>query len=114
MRRAPNFRVSGWHRERQSSDHWDEKAQCAARRDLPWAGDNAPAAPQHLEMHGICSTCPVKLQCALSGTEGANGGFYAGVWLPWPTEYKKGKDERRSALARLRRFIMDQAVTAAS
>jgi len=112
MGRKPNFRIAGWHKERQSSDHWDEKAQCARRRDLPWAGDHAPIAPQQVEMESICGNCPVQRQCAVSGLDGTNGGFYAGIWLPWPSEYRKAKDERSRALARLRRFVMSEAIAA--
>lgn len=112
MGRKPNFRIAGWHRLRLSSDYWDEKAQCARRRDLPWAGDYAPPAGQLAEMEAICVGCPVQRECASSGLDGANGGFYAGIWLPWPTEYRKAKEERRVAMVRLRRFLMKDTIAA--
>lgn len=37
------------------------------------------------DMRLICSTCPVVVKCAAFGAagRGVDGGFFAGVWLPW-------------------------------
>jgi hypothetical protein len=34
-------------------------------------------------MASVCNDCPVIKRCASYGL-GQPGGFYAGVWLPWP------------------------------
>lgn len=63
-------------------------------------------------MEAICASCPVSKACALAGIDGSNGGFYAGIWLPWPSEYRARKDERSRALTRLRKFIMSETIAA--
>jgi|GEM_PF-4927911 len=57
-------------------------------------------------MAAICADCPLTTQCALHAlSDDIPGGFYAGVWLPWPTAAASSYGSRRSARAALRRVV---------
>lgn len=87
-----------------------EKAMCGRNMALPWTAEKCPEPSSLLVMQDICvNQCPVMFQCAQFALHGGNngrgvdGGFYAGVWLPWVTQ-----DERvavRGARERARRLL---------
>lgn len=93
---------------------WDEYAQCKNHPSLPWVGKRRPeterdVAPNDQEctaMAAVCSLCPIRMRCAefaLTGgrnNRGVDGGFYAGVWIPWPADYGHRKRTDRSLDAR--------------
>ena len=65
-------------------------------------------------MATVCLECPVLSQCAAYALKGHNGngvdgGFYAGVYIPWPTYYRHAQRDmsRRSARHALRRHIAE-------
>lgn len=67
------------------------QAACAMRPNLPWIADFAPSLEDRYAMSEICDTCPVLRDCAAWITARLNshpmtGGYYAGVWLPWPKQ----------------------------
>lgn len=77
----------------QRQPNWMKDAACAARQDLPWVGvstetsETAPTVSQQREMAQVCADCPILYDCARYAldTKGV-GGFYAGIWLPWPLQ----------------------------
>lgn len=55
--------------------------------------DRAPTDEQTAIMTAICDSCPVIMLCAkyaLSANykHGVDGGFYAGVYMPWKSYYR--------------------------
>lgn len=59
-------------------------------------------------MSAICSGCPVLVRCARHAVEGKNGGFYAGVWLPWwnsSADGARNSRERHRAMETLRSIV---------
>ena len=76
-------------------------AECRRHPQLPWTGDYMPDMTSYQTMHAICSSCPVIVQCSRHALDDAQGGFFAGVWLPWNEGGKKNRRVRfraRSAL----------------
>lgn len=72
---------------------WMKDASCAQRQDLPWVGvatpvsELAPTAGQQREMAQVCADCPILTTCARYALSSHSlGGFYAGIWLPWPQQ----------------------------
>lgn len=62
-----------------------EGASCVSHQHLPWTGELTPPPAVQAEMTEICAECPVVTSCAAHAITTRNvGGFYAGVWLPWP------------------------------
>jgi hypothetical protein len=108
------MRVSQWYRQLRSSDWWTEKAECHKRQELPWTGDSAPSPFERSTMASLCDQCPAIVDCARFALDnGATGGFYAGVWLPWLSEGRDNKAIRRHSLTILRkRAIRDQSIAA--
>lgn len=82
---STNAAVSKWYSQ------WSprlEGALCRDRPDLPWTPDEAPEVTEFLAMRDVCLNCPVRIacaNCALDRKVPAQGGMYAGVWLPWRT-----------------------------
>ena len=76
--------------------------------------------PELIAMHHICNQCPVRVPCAryaLYSQRGIEGGFWAGVWLPWPrttAEANCARDRARrllqATLPRRRRTTRELAV----
>lgn len=68
-------------------------AECASHQDLPWTGistetgEVSPTVTDQKVMAQVCADCPVLHTCAAFAlnTPGV-GGFYAGIWLPWPQQ----------------------------
>lgn len=88
-----------------STNRWSG-AKCVERRDLPWTSDTTPLPEQATEMASVCHTCPVLTQCALYALKGADGGFYAGVWIPWDhTTSPTLRLTRRQARTTLRHMV---------
>jgi hypothetical protein len=87
MGRAPNWTMTQWFRRLTPGDNWKGKAPCSEypHHTLPWTGDHSPSPEHYLAMINVCATCPVIIECARYAIEDAEGGFYAGVWLPWTT-----------------------------
>ena len=89
MRRPPVFTKSQWARSlTRQSRSWDMDANCAGRHDLPWTSEEIPPMDSMVEMGIICRGCTVLVDCARyaltsSNGNGVEGGFYAGVWVPW-------------------------------
>jgi hypothetical protein len=81
---------------------WTEMAACVKHPALPWVADIQPAATTYTQMADICVGCPVFRDCtayALHGNNGAgaDGGFYAGVYIPWQNYNKTTTHSRRQA-----------------
>lgn len=51
-------------------------------------------------MAAVCKDCPVIKRCA-SYAIGQPGGFYAGVWLPWPQAQESSSIRTFRELGRL-------------
>lgn len=94
---------------------WAERLDGAACRDeqwakLPWTVEDRPREHELL-MRDVCLGCRVRFDCAeyaLDRNAPAQGGFYAGMWIPW----KHRKPERSgfdwlSARTVLRRLAKD-------
>lgn len=52
-------------------------------------------------MKAVCADCPMFAQCASFGASGSgvDGGFFAGMWLPWSSQSPDSK-QIRSAVRR--------------
>lgn len=86
---------------KQSLPRWMEDAQCQYHRDLPWTHDLMPDEYSVQIMSDVCASCPVILQCSRHALAEAQGGFFAGVWLPWSNHGERKNRVRfraRSAL----------------
>jgi hypothetical protein len=85
---------------------WMNQAMCGRHPDLPWTAERCPDLSSLLVMQDICvNQCPVLFQCAqfaLHG-RGVDGGFYAGVWMPWMTQ--DGRAAVKTARERARRSL---------
>jgi len=84
-----------------STSRWMEDAECRRHPQLPWTDDLMPDMASHHFMSSICSACPVIVECSRHALDNAEGGFFAGVWLPWSDGGKKNRKVRfraRSAL----------------
>lgn len=69
--------------------HWTLRAACSSRSNLPWTAEAIPSLTDRQQMGAVCAECPVVAECAASVLRRLQssrivGGFYAGVWLPWP------------------------------
>lgn len=92
-----------------ASPKWMMDAECADHPDLPWTGTmNAvgevpPTVADQQAMAAVCAQCPVLQTCAgfALNTRGI-GGFYAGLWLPWPLQ--AGAPRARRTLRKAFRF----------
>lgn len=67
-------------------------------------------------MQTICGNCPVRQRCAnyavsSNGGRGVDGGFYAGLWLPWKT-HGESADIRLMRSTNRRRLKSMQTVDA--
>lgn len=62
---------------------WMQDAECQHHQDLPWTDDLMPDEHSFRMMSDVCSSCPVIIQCSRHALAEAQGGFFAGVWLPW-------------------------------
>ena len=88
-------------RKGESLPPWMADAACRWHVDLPWTDDLMPDMELHQTMNMICASCPVILQCSRHALDEAQGGFFAGVWLPWNDGGAKNRRVRfraRSAL----------------
>ena len=64
-------------------------------------------------MRALCNSCPGQTKCALFALEanyghGIDGGFYAGVYMPWRSYYRERNPnlaERRHAKELLRQVL---------
>lgn len=110
MSHAPNFGTSQWHKP--LDPPWGRDASCRKNQHLPWTGegpqDKQPAGSTLHYMREICDECPVRTACAdyaltCNKGYGAEGGMYAGVWLPWTT--RSGKAEVKEQRRRARRVL---------
>lgn len=94
----------------QHNTKWMKGAACVSRQDLPWVGiptDTGEATPSpatQREMAAVCASCPILVSCAHYALNTPRvGGFYAGIWLPWPQQGGGPRARRtlRKAFARL-------------
>lgn len=101
----------------------DERAQCKNHTTLPWVGKRCPGTERDLApdpqecaaMSAVCDLCPIQINCAefalTSGVNGrgVDGGFYAGVWIPWPADYghRKRTDRSMDARRQLRNLLKE-------
>ena len=76
----------------ESGPDW-KGAACVSRQDLPWVGictdtgEVSPSPATQREMAQVCADCPILYTCARHALETKGiGGFYAGIWLPWPQQ----------------------------
>lgn len=107
---ARHLNLSGWFNT--ADEAWKHDAACVEHPQLPWTGDVQPIPEFHREMQLICEECPVLLRCAKHAlgskrAHGADGGFYAGVWLPWiaPQASRSTREMRNHSRAVLRRML---------
>lgn len=60
---------------------WTDQAAC--RLHIDWTPDARPTREDEAKMTRICDSCPVMRRCAQHAVESkAEGGYYAGVWVP--------------------------------
>lgn len=91
------------------------RAACPSRADLPWTVESTPSIEDRAEMGTVCASCPVRNECAEWIVERLQtgrvvGGFYSGVWLPWPPSAAPSSTSsagRRRALDTLRQKALD-------
>lgn len=67
---------------------WVREARCGWLLELSWISDARPTDDELDTMQRICDACPVRIACAQFATtanngRGVDGGFYAGIWIPW-------------------------------
>jgi hypothetical protein len=77
---------------------WMVAAECQWHPDLPWTDDLPPDMSSHQTMNTVCAACPVIVECSRHALDAAQGGFFAGVWLPW----NDGGDKNRRVRFRAR------------
>lgn len=85
-----------------ATKRWDD-AKCCTAQHLPWTDDFQPDKRAFDEMSAICAECPLLMACARYALKEAEGGFYAGVWLPWRTH--REARSRRDARGQLRHLV---------
>jgi hypothetical protein len=95
-------------------DIWKRRSLCNRRPELPWTADFSPSVGERSVMAAICMTCPVLKDCAdyahnSHGGAGVEGGFYAGVYIPWKSETgglsRENRAVRADSRTTLRRLI---------
>lgn len=112
MRRMPNLSISQWFRQNIWHGLWVIRARCGDFQELPWTSDIEPATKYLMTMQSICARCPVVRDCAdhaltSNGGKGIEGGFYAGIWVPWlSTDTTVSRTARDRALLRLRGLLV--------
>lgn len=118
MVQGVNWSTSKWFNSEDLPD-LGGPASCRLRHDLPWIGEERPDPDTYDEMESICDSCVVKLKCAEYALSGANrkghaatGGFYAGVWIPWPSDTSSNRSARYRAREALRRRLRNDVVVA--
>lgn len=110
MRGCTLTTMSRWYLPQLLDRPWAKRAACIRHPRLPWTKDRQPTQDDRLAMAQICGECPVLEQCAayaLTGDngDGVDGGFYAGVWIPWSTYYTGRKIDRTQAVNELRLLV---------
>ena len=85
--RAPRRIGVGWEQIFPVAEQlWRQRAACKGLSGMPWTADVTPKESEQAAMRSVCDNCPVLLECALHAHERREeGGFWAGVWLPWRT-----------------------------
>lgn len=103
MTRRPNFGTSQWAKPLDRPA--EEPASCFRYPKLPWTDDKTPDDDTLTVMRDICSTCPNRVGCAVTGLqERDGGGMHAGIWLPWKNDDRRSlRDRRESAVRALER-----------
>lgn len=85
-----------------STNEW-AGAKCIQRQDLPWTADARPNDAEIRTMQSICAECPALIKCATHALTAGDGGFFAGVWLPWSKTLSEPlQATRRTARTQLR------------
>lgn len=110
--------ISQWFNQGEQDRTWKKLAVCCQRLDLPWVDDQPPRPDQYAEMYAICvGSCPVLSRCASYAAEtnngyGVDGGFYAGVWIPWrnPTGGSTARSRRSRAWRGLRATLQSRQI----
>ena len=97
------------------ADIWTIRGACREYPGLPWAEDAAPGNGEQIIMAGICAGCPILLKCAEFAVysrekRGVEGGFYAGVWIPWRNESDGGMSSANRDLKARSRTILRRLV----
>ena len=93
-----------WALSKPLMDRWRRRALCRNRFDLPWTPNVIPSDEQLSTMSKICHQCPVIANCAKYAlTPLIDGGFYAGVWIPW-----RSADKHERATPRQRARVLLQ------
>jgi hypothetical protein len=89
MSRAPQWMPLQWYVALSGKDQpWRQDAACGKHLRLPWTSEREPHPLDMRDMRAVCESCPVRRHCAAwalyshSGN-GAAGGEYARVWVPW-------------------------------
>jgi hypothetical protein len=96
--------ISQWIRQQLLLDRpWVGQASCGQHQHLPWHSDNTPDWPDIRDMADICTQCPVIEHCARYALASDSGGFFAGHWLPWPSNSRDIRDVRAYIRRQLKR-----------
>lgn len=109
MSRSPNLRTNQWFRLRDRPT--PNPAACSTRWDLPWSADTRPTERLINQMRTVCSSCPILVHCADhalhdNSGNGAAGGMYAGVWVPWMSHPERDSREKRIHARTILRRVM--------
>lgn len=113
MRPTAQPPLTQWFRENSLwNETWVRRGLCAMHQHLPWIDDHRPTTDETAQMAAVCSDCPVLAMCAsyallFDRGRGVDGGFYAGVWIPWKThgESENTRSMRISARAQLKKLL---------
>lgn len=94
-----------------STQGWRDRAECRTASYLPWTA-NARPEPHEIEMmRTVCEDCPVLVKCTEQVlSEPEQGGFWAGVWLPWKTS--RSDEEARGFPRKRARAILRNRLAA--
>ena len=106
MRRGANLALSQWFAHINAPSQW-RQAACVDYQHLPWTHDTTPCTRDVLAMKAVCDQCPLLRRCAARALRERVGGFYAGVWLPWPVQHETdiAKMNRHRARRHLREVL---------
>lgn len=93
---------------------WVVAAVCRERQTLPWTSDVVPDQDARAEMFNVCMSCPVLQDCATDTLKAMRsreilGGFYAGIWIPWPSNNADKAAELREYRFHVRRVLRSRA-----
>lgn len=104
MSRRPNT-LATWFADFHKTP-WMKQGPCGRKPHYPWTDDLRPDPTLVRSMAAVCQECPVLRVCAdfavnANNGAGVDGGFYAGVWIPWQSSDPLNRHREGRRLARL-------------